>query len=116
MHNFGQTNGRIRQQGQGQVCSGSITKPQSAAETAIARNRSLLAEAQRVGDSEHLKVFADAGAAETWFGENMRHPFQGRASSASNRRAAFEYEGSGVNPHSKRKRQNEKPGNRPGAR
>jgi len=40
----------------------------NAAETAIARNRSLLAQAQRGGDPEHLKVFADAGAAETWFG------------------------------------------------
>ena len=34
----------------------------NAAET---RNRSLPAEAQRVGDPEHLKVVADAGAAET---------------------------------------------------
>jgi hypothetical protein len=42
----------------------------NAAETAVARNRPLPAEAQRVGDPEHVKVFADAGVAETWFGEN----------------------------------------------
>jgi hypothetical protein len=77
-HNSGQTNGRIRQQGKGklfglnyQAAIGYIRNGDTnAAETAIARNRLLPAEAQRVGDPEHLKVFADAGAAETWFGEN----------------------------------------------
>jgi hypothetical protein len=47
---------------------------------------------KQVGNPEHLKVFADAAAAETWFVENLAAPGKGRASSASNKRAAFEYE------------------------
>ena len=42
---------------------------------------------KQVGDPEHLTVFADADPGETWLWRTMRHLFQGRASSASNRRS-----------------------------
>jgi hypothetical protein len=32
---------------------------------------------KQVGDPEHLKVFADADAAETWFVENHAAPVSG---------------------------------------
>jgi hypothetical protein len=61
------------------------------------------------GDPEHLKAFADAGARRPGSGRTMRHLFQGRASSASNKASGFEYR-SRSDPRSKLKR----PGNRPG--
>ena len=38
---------------------------------------------KQVENPEHLKVFADAAAAETWFVENLAALGKGRASSAS---------------------------------
>jgi hypothetical protein len=58
---------------------------------------------KQVGDRDHLKVFADADAAEVWFAENDPEG------------VAFEYEVLQWPPPSSF-RQNEKPGNRPGDR
>ena len=64
---------------------------------------------KQVGDPEHPKVLADAGAAETWFGENHAAAVSGSRLVRRQQASGVRIRGSGVNPLSKRKKQTKSP-------
>jgi hypothetical protein len=66
---------------------------------------------KQVVEPEDLKVFAETNTGGAGSPRTRRHPLQGRASSASRAERCLNTR-FWVNSHSKRKRQNEKPGNR----
>ena len=70
---------------------------------------------KQVGDPEHPKVLADAGAAETWFGENHAAAVSGSRPVRRQQASGVRIRGSGVNAFETEKT-NEMHGDRPGAR